>query len=396
MPVLNGLDQLSSNNVISMLTGNLGYLCHSASVNGYLEHGVDLLMKETKLKLKKIFGPQHGFVTDVQDNMVETKHTLHPIYNIPIYSLYSETRVPTDEMLEGLDTMIIDLQDVGVRVYTYISTMHLLMEKIHKEGRPLKIVVFDRPNPARLDIVEGTVLNPEYQSFVGRAKLPQRHGLTFGEVARFYQQTEFPSVKLEVVTMKNLDRHSSVYGLSQLWVNPSPNLSTRESALIFPGSVIFEGTNISEGRGTTRALEQVGHPKLMPYKFADHINDLFLKHKVGGIKARAVNFFPMFQKYAGSACGGVFLHPTDETNARSWRASQILLRELYQELGEHFKWNDKPYEYESNRLAIDYINGSDELRLWVERNGHVDDLLHFEDRDLKEFLAVSRDLLFYR
>lgn len=395
MTVTTGLERLiHDKNCQNEIQGDIGVLCHSASVTSHFSFIIDELISLYGQRLKKIFGPQHGLVSDVQDNMVETDHTIHPYYQLPVYSLYSETRAPTTEMLEGLDTLIVDLQDVGTRVYTYISTLALTMQKAQECG--VKIVVLDRPNPVGGELMEGAISQEEWVCFVSQIPgIPMRHSLTLGEVAQWVQSFITPQVELSVIKMKNWQRSMCFQKTGLPWVSPSPNLPTPQGAQVFPGSVLFEGTNISEGRGTTRSLEQVGHPKLDAHKFALHFKSILKQAGLHGQEIRAVQFLPMFQKHAQKSCGGLFIHPTKQDHFRAWAVGQMLLRELYQELGHSFKWNDQVYEYETQHLAIDYINSGPKLRRWVESQGSADELFHIEQSGMDEFKRRRREILIY-
>lgn len=395
MTVSTGLERLIQDKKCqTQIQGNIGILCHSASVTSNFSFIVDELITLFGPRVKKLFGPQHGLVTDVQDNMVETDHAVHPFYQLPVYSLYSETRIPTAQMLEGLDTLIVDLQDVGTRVYTYISTLTLLMQKAQDSGP--KIVVLDRPNPVGGERIEGALSQAEWTSFVSQIpNLPMRHSLTMGEVARWVKRFHAPNVQLEVIQMLGWQRSLFFQDTGLPWVAPSPNLPTPEGAQVFPGSVLFEGTLISEGRGTTRSLEQIGHPNLEPNKFTQHFQKLLKKHGLKGQVVRPVNFYPMFQKHARQSCGGVFIHPTQKSEFRPWAVGQLLMRELYQELGDHFQWYAEAYEYETGHLAIDYINSGPELRKWVESQGSFDELCQLEYQGREEYIKKAKEVIIY-
>lgn len=393
--VITGLERLiMEKSLQDSIKGNIGYLCHSASIDSNFNTGVVLLQKLFGKRLIKLFGPQHGFVTDVQDNMVETTHYVHPYFKIPVYSLYSETRTPTDEMLEGIDTMIVDLQDVGTRVYTYISTLSLLMEKC--VGKNIKIVVLDRPNPVGGVMIEGCILKPDYKSFVGRYPIPQRHSLTMGEVGMYGKKILKTDCDLEVITMKNWKREMYWRDTELPWVLPSPNLPTPEGALTFAGTVLFEGTNVSEGRGTTRALEIAGFPGIESFSFCDRVMKRF--HDEGlteGFNLRPIIFLPTFQKHQGKNCGGVHIHPTINNKFESWTVSQMLCREFKRELGEAFEFHSKPYEYEFHKLAIDLINGTDEVRHWVNDLGSLTDLKKIETQGYDKYKNEREKVLLY-
>lgn len=393
--VITGLERLiAEKNFQEKIKGNVGYLCHSASIDSLFRPGVLLLQKFLGSRLKKLFGPQHGFVTDVQDNMVESTHYTHPYFKIPVYSLYSETRIPTDEMLEGLNTLIIDLQDVGTRVYTYISTLSLIIEKC--SGKDILIIVLDRPNPVGGEIIEGPLLESAYQSFVGRYPIPQRHSLTMGEVAMYGNKILKTDCNLEVIPMKNWKRSMHWQETKLPWVLPSPNLPTPEGALTFVGTVLFEGTNISEGRGTTRPLEMLGFPGIEPFSFCEKVTKKF--HEEGlqeNFILRPVVFLPTFQKHQGQNCGGVQIHTLDKKKFRPWTVSQMLCREFKRELGEKFEFHNKPYEYEFHQKAIDLINGTDKIRKWVDEMGPLFQLEEIERKGHEIFLRQKEEILIY-
>ena len=372
------------------IKGNIGLLCHSASVTSDLTHSIDVVQGLFGDRLKKLFGPQHGLVTDVQDNMVETEDYFHPHYQLPVYSLYGETRAPTKKMLKGLDTLFIDLQDVGTRVYTYIQTLSLCLQACSDFG--VAVVVLDRPNPVGGEMVEGNILEPEFKSFVGLHEIPQRHGMTMGEMSLWIKNHLNLSIDLKVIKMSGWKRQMSFSDTGLNWINPSPNLSTPDSAFSFVASVLFEGTNISEGRGTTRGLELVGHPKIEAYSFSEHLNK---KLNDPDIYFRPQVFLPTFHKWEGKACGGVQLHCVNPSTAKMWRAGQFLCQEIYHHLGEEFEWTKKPYEYEFSGLAIDYINGTDKVKNWVEMHGNLQELEEIEQSNFSDFLKTRKDVLLY-
>lgn len=374
--------------------GKIGYLCHAASVTKDIEHGLIALKRVFGDRLVKVFGPQHGFVTDVQDNMVESKHTIHPYFGLKVYSLYSETRIPTPEMLEGLDHVFVDLQDVGTRIYTYIYTMTYMMEACQKLG--IQVVILDRPNPINAETMEGNVLDMKFDSFVGRHPLPVRHALTMGEVAKMHQKYwGGKDCNLEVIQMKGYQRSMSFEDTNLPWILPSPNLATVEAAYTFVGTVLYEGTNISEGRGTTRSLEIVGHPKIEAFKFHDKLKLVLEKERLLGQVLRPLVFLPTFQKHKGMPCGGFQIHVTDRKTFEPWRLCQTLCREFYHELGADFVWKQPPYEYEYHRMPIDLINGTDKLRHWVEKNGNRDEYQAIMREGEDTYQKQRREILLY-
>jgi len=392
--VTTGLEKLVSNQTLqNKFKGNIGLLCHSASIDSNYVLAPIHIKKIFGGRFKKLFGPQHGFVTDVQDNMMESKDYIHPYFGVPVHSLYSHTRIPTDAMLVGLDHLFVDLQDVGTRVYTYISTLSLIMEKV--QGRKIEIIVLDRPNPVGGNIIEGNLLEKDYKSFVGRHEIPQRHALTMGEYAKYVQQNFFPNVNLTVIEMQNWKREMFYKHTGLPWVNPSPNLPTMEGAITIVGTVLFEGTNISEGRGTTRSLEIIGHPKIEAFSFVDYLNNLPEIKELQGFILRPQVFMPTFQKHQRIPCGGLQIQVTNLDQIRPWTLSQLLCRELYHHLKSDFKWNDKPYEYEKEKLSIDLINGNSDVRLWVEKKGTLAELKKIEDNQMDNYKMAREKALIY-
>ncbi len=375
--------------------GNIGILCHSASIDENFNHALDILLNLFGQKVIKVFGPQHGFVTDVQDNMIETDHFIHPYYNLPIYSLYSETRIPTDEMLEDIDHLFVDLQDVGTRIYTYIYTLTHLLEKC--ASKDIEVIVLDRPNPIGAQHIEGNILDPKFASFVGRHSMPVRHALTIAEVAKMHQKFwAKTAANLSVIEMKNYQREMNFWQTKLPYVNPSPNLPTIEGCFTFAGTVLFEGTNISEGRGTTRSLEQIGHPKFDPWKLLSHFENIYQKLELTGFKLRPVSFYPMFQKHAHKNCGGFFIHITDYDNFKPWKVCQVFLKEFKHLFADHFQYKTDAYEYGENLQAMDMINGTDTIRKWYEEEKlNMDKLLEIEESGQEQFAKNRQEILLY-
>ena len=298
----------------------VGVVCNPASIDHAFRHIIDRLATADGVTLSAIFGPQHGFRSDVQDNMIETPHAVDAARRVPVYSLYSETREPTAAMLAGLDALVIDLQDVGTRIYTYIYTMANCLRAAARHGLP--VIVCDRPNPIDGVTVEGPMLVPGYESFVGQFPIPMRHGMTIGELARLFNEHFGLGAKLEVVAMDGWHRAQYFDATGQAWVLPSPNLPTLEAAVIYPGTVLFEGTLVSEGRGTTRPFELIGAPWVTdPDVFADALNGQALP----GVHFRPHTFEPTFQKHARVPCGGVQVHVTDRSVFRAVETGVVLI-----------------------------------------------------------------------
>ena len=376
--------------------GNLGLLYHSASVTSSYESTLEVLLKIFPDRVKKLFGPQHGIVSDVQDNMVESDHFSHPHFNLPVYSLYSETRKPTKEMLEGIDTLIIDLQDVGTRVYTYISTLQLICASITDYKLNIDIVILDRPNPVGGTIIEGNVLESKFTSFVGMLPIPMRHGMTFGEVGLFIKSHLKLDLNITVVPLRKWKRTMSFDQTGLPWINPSPNLPTINSALVFPGTVLFEGTNISEGRGTTRSLEVVGHPDIKdPFALKKEFLRSIDPFEITGYELRPLYFIPTFQKHQGVQCGGFHIHVTDKSSFKAWKLGQLLCYFFYHHSEIDFKWNIERYEYEPAVLAIDLINGTDKVRNWIEKKENIRNINAIEQERQEAFMETRKSILLY-
>lgn len=378
--VATGLEVLINDSTLQQkFKGNVALLCHNASIDANYTPAALKFKELFGNRFIKLFGPQHGFSTDAQDNMIETDHFIHPYFNIPVYSLYSETRTPTDQMLDQIDHLFVDLQDVGCRMYTYIYTLTLLLDKC--ADKHIEVIVLDRPNPLNGNTLEGNILDTDFTSFIGLHPIPVRHGMTIGEVGLMHQQYWAKNkADYSVIRMQNWKREMFFEETGLPWLLPSPNLARPESAYTFPGIVLFEGTELSEGRGTTQSLEIVGHPKLKPYEFyEDHLKEVLNTIQLPGVAFRPITFLPTFQKQVDSICGGLQMHITDKKICQPWRAGQLVMRELYKYLGSDFKWKNPPYEYDYTNMPIDIINGTDKLRHWVENNGDMTALDAFED-----------------
>lgn len=366
-----GLDNLiNSEEVRKLIKGRIGYLGHAASVSRRMENGLDEVVGLFGKRVIKAFGPQHGFGSVVQDNMIETPHVQHPAWNIPVYSLYGETRKPTDEMLDGTDTLIIDLQDVGTRVYTYIWTLYLTIEACL--GKDIRIVVLDRPNPVGGIITEGILPDPGWYSFVCMAPIPMRHGKTIGEMAEWFKDLNHWDLDLQVIQMTGWERNMLWKDTGRLWVNPSPNLPTAEGCLVYPGTVLIEGTVLSEGRGTTRSLEQFGHPDINPYTIRKDLVKFLDENNLQGMVLRPVHFQPTSQKFTGLVCGGYQVHVTDPDIFQPWKTMLYILKFLYHHAEIRPFWSTAPYEYQFDGLAFDWINGTDRIRKWIEADLSVE------------------------
>ena len=286
-----GIERLLGDQIDSLKGLRIGLICNQASVDHQFKHVADLFFDHPEINLTALFGPQHGIRGDVQDNMIETGHSVDPQTNLPVYSLYSETREPTEEMMRSVDAIVFDLQDVGCRVYTFIYTMAYAMKACAKYGK--KFIVCDRPNPINGDDIEGNLLEIGHESFVGMFPIPMRHGLTVGELAQLFNKEFGINCELQVISMENWSREDFYDETDAPWVMPSPNMPTVDTAVVFPGTVYLEGTQVSEGRGTTRPFEIFGAPYVNSKKFAENLNKLELP----GVIFRQINFLPTFQKH---------------------------------------------------------------------------------------------------
>ncbi|MES1255106.1 MAG: DUF1343 domain-containing protein, partial [Acidobacteriota bacterium] len=338
----------------------VGVVCNPSSIDAGFALLADRLAMEPTVEVAALFGPQHGFRSDVQENMIETGHRRDDRRRVPVYSLYSETRRPTAEMLRGLDTLVIDLQDVGTRIYTYIYTMAYCLEAARTHG--LEVVVCDRPNPIGGVAVEGPMLDAGFASFVGLYPIPMRHGMTIGELARLFNEHFGIGAKLEVVAMAGWTRDLYADETGLPWVLPSPNIPTLDSAVVYPGTVLFEGTNVSEGRGTTRPFEFVGAPWVNAEPFTEALNRAGLP----GVHFRPAVFEPTFHKHARTACGGCQIHVLDRRMFQPVETGIALLAAFRAAAPDRFAWRNPPYEYEHDKWPIDILAGSSELREQID------------------------------
>lgn len=385
--MLLGSERLLSSNRLRGL--KVGILANPASVDHGYRHIVDRLAGSDDFTLAAIFGPQHGFNSDLQDNMIETPHTEDPRRGVPIFSLYSETREPTKEMLDLIDVLVIDLQDVGARIYTFIYTMANCLRAAAKTGTP--VIVCDRPNPIGGIQTAGPMLEPGFESFVGQYPIPMRHGMTVAELAKLFNEAFGIGAPLETVTMEGWSRDFYFDDVDVPWVMPSPNMPTLDTAIVYPGTVLFEGTMVSEGRGTTRPFELIGAPYLDAEALAARMN----AHGLAGVYFRPAVFEPTFQKHAKTPCGGCQLHVTSRTDFEPVIAGAALIRECYGLAPGQFKWREGPYEYEHDKMPIDILAGSPELREQVEAQVPVAEIAASWTKGVAAFEELRAPYLLY-
>jgi uncharacterized protein YbbC (DUF1343 family) len=338
----------------------LGLVANPTSVTADLTHAATALLRARAFRLEALFGPEHGIWANAQD-LVEVEDSRDPLTGLPVHSLYGKTRVPTKEMLAGLDAVLFDVQDIGSRYYTFAYTMLHVLEACAAAG--VSVVVLDRPNPLGGEVVDGNVLDPEYRSFVGLHPLPARHGLTVGELALFFRAERRLDVDLSVVPMRGWRRRMHFEDTGLPWVLPSPNMPTVDTAFVYPGGCLIEGTNLSEGRGTTRPFELVGAPWLDPWGLARDLE----RERLPGVRFRPVFFTPTFQKHAGRLCGGLQVHVLDRGRFSAFLTYLLLVHHARRQDPRRFAWRDPPYEYELVRRPFDILCGTDRVRLTIEQ-----------------------------
>ncbi len=397
-----GIDRLLAEGALRRgLAGRrLALLAHPASSTAELVHSLDALIAVGDLTVTSAFGPQHGLRGDKQDNMVESPDFEDPVHHIPVFSLYGAARRPTPAMLDTFDVLLVDLQDVGCRVYTFITTLRYVLEEAARHGKAVRVL--DRPNPAGRP-VEGLTLREGWESFVGAGPLPMRHGLTLGELGNWFVRALKLDVDYQVVAMKGW-RPDAAPGFGwpvreRSWINPSPNAPNPFMPRCYPGTVLVEGTTLSEGRGTTRPLELFGAPGVDGASLLTEMRRQ-APEWLEGCRLRPCWFEPTFHKHAGALCGGLQIHVDDQAydhaRFRPWRLQALALKALRELQPEYPLWRDFVYEYESGRLAIDIISGSELLRQWVDDpHATAGDLEAMAARDEGEWLEARRESLLY-
>ena len=388
-PIQLGLERLLEEDAELLAGARAGLICNQASVDHGFRHAADLLHSHPDVDLRALFGPQHGIRGDVQDNMIETAHGTDRTTGLPVYSLYSETREPTENMLSDVDVLVFDMQDVGCRIYTFVYTLANCMRAASKLGK--RVVVCDRPNPINGVGVGGNLLEPEYASFVGQFPLPTRHGMTVGELARMFNDHFSINCDLEVVPMNGWQREFWHDDTDAPWVLPSPNMPTLDSATVFPGTVHFEGTQVSEGRGTTRPFELIGAPYIDADAYADKLNAL----QLAGVYFRSCGFQPTFQKHAGVTCGGVQIHVTNRDEFEPVFAGVAMVKLVHDMYPQDFRWKAPPYEYVYDKNPFDVIAGTNKIREAFEQGVELDTIHETWQRPLLEFKQLRESFLIY-
>jgi uncharacterized protein YbbC (DUF1343 family) len=387
-----GLDIIDADPSLTSSWGRCGLVCNQASVTLDLKPAWEVLARALGKRLVALFGPQHGFYGTKQDNMIETSHSTFSSSGIPLYSLYSETREPSEAMMADLDTLIIDLQIVGCRIYTWKATIAGCMRAAKKFGK--KIVVLDRPNPVGGIVCEGRVLDKDSTSFVGEYPIPMRHALSAGEAARFFNS--FIGCELDVVKMHHWDPNLYWQDLGRRWILTSPNLPTIEPVYVYPGTVIFEGTNLSEGRGTGLPFQFIGAPYISSSRAFKETTMRILGGKTPGVFLREAQFEPTSQKWAGKTCHGIQIHVQEPRLVRSLDLSVALVRAAIELGGDDFNWKQPPYEYDFHTLPMKLIYGSQKTdQKFMSRDFSIEDPFWHEGID-RYIDGVTKYLLYPR
>ncbi|HEX8482499.1 MAG TPA: DUF1343 domain-containing protein [Allosphingosinicella sp.] len=377
----------------------VAYLAHPASVTSDLTHGLDALAALGELKLSAAFGPQHGLRGDKQDNMVESEDFTDPVHGIPVFSLYGEVRRPTGQSMGTFDVVLIDLQDLGCRIYTFITTLLYVLEAAAQHGK--SVWVLDRPNPAGRPI-EGMTLLPGWESFVGAGPIPMRHGLTLGELGLWFVDHFKLDVDYRVIEMEGYTPDAAPgfgWPVDRLWINPSPNAANLNMARAYAGTVMLEGATLSEGRGTTRPLELFGAPDIHARAVIAEMRR-FAPPWLAGCRLREIWFEPTFHKHEGKLCNGVHIHAEgaayDHGAFKPWRLQALAFKAIRRLYPNYDLWRDFPYEYEFGKLAIDVINGGPGLREWVDDAGAEPGDLHaLTAPDEEAWVEEGRPYLLY-
>ncbi len=385
-----GIEQLLSSPPQWLLGCRLGLLCNQASTDSKLRHSRDLINKTFPGQLTCLFSPQHGFFSEKQDNMIESGHRLDSVTGLPLYSLYSKQRRPNKEMFDLFDVLIIDLFDVGTRVYTFLYTMAYCLEAAAEHGK--KVLVLDRPNPVGGKLLEGNIIQQDCYSFVGLYPIPMRHSLTFGELARLLNNHFRIGADLEVISMQGWQREMLYTDTGLPWVFPSPNMVSPTASLVYPGQVIWEGTNISEGRGTCLPFELFGAPFFNCDEILGKIKESI---DLDGCFLRPLIFEPTSNKWAGQACHGFQIHVTDPALFRPYRTSLTILQAVMLLHPEAFQYKEPPYEYDHKRLPMDLILGDTNLRIALEQGKNILDLENSWQDDLDDFDKLRQEVFLY-
>jgi Uncharacterized protein conserved in bacteria len=385
-----GIERLLTDKLGSINGQRIGLVCNQASVLPDLSHAADIFFEHPSIDLTTLFGPQHGIRGDVQYNMIETPHSEDERTGIMVYSLYSETREPTEEMLSDVDTIVVDLQDVGCRIYTFVYTMANCMRAAKKYGK--RVVVCDRPNPINGREIEGNITEHEFKSFVGQFELPTRHGMTIGELAKMFNEHFAIGCELEVIEMQSWNRNMWFEETGLPFVLPSPNIPTVDTCVVFPATVHLEGTELSEGRGTTKPFELNGAPFIDPRKWVAALDE----YEFPGVVFREAYFRPTFCEFSGETCGGLQMHVFNRNIFRPVIVGVAMVKTVYDMYPEQFQWRQNAYEYVFDQNPMDVIAGTDKIRKAIETGGSVKEIEESWEPGLKDFAKVREPYLLYK
>jgi len=383
-----GLDSFDSKILPLIRKKKTGVLCHAPSISSDFNHIIDIVNRHDETELSAIFGPQHGLFGQTQDNMIEWEGYIHPFYRVPVYSLYGKTRIPTDEMLSGLEVLLVDMQDVGTRPYTYMWTLKNCMQACREKSIP--VVIVDRPNPLGGLKRDGAILKRHYFTFVGGAEIPLCHGMTIGEIAFWINEKEDINCNLEIVRMDGWERKMEWEHTGLPWVFPSPNMPSVNTARVYPGMVLVEALNISEGRGTTLPFELCGAPFLDTTAIIKELNNM----KIPGCAFRQHNFIPTFHKFRDEYCSGLQIHITDYKSYEPVYTAACLFKKIEQITGK-LRFKDPPYEYEENLIPFDILSGDNNLRNTIKDNGSLNQERERWRNDISIFDREVKDYLLY-
>jgi len=390
MKVLSGLDVVSMQMPVQLRGKSIGILCHSSSITREYRFITEVFGSDSGCRLAALFGPQHGISGQTQDNMIEWESTTDPVLGVPVHSLYGEHRKPTPRMLAGLEALVVDLQDVGARLYTYIWTVKLCMEACAEAGIP--VVILDRPNPIGRVRTDGPVLKADYFTFVGGASIPLCHRMTIGEMALWIREKHIPRCELHVIRARGWRRNLLYHETGLPWVIPSPNMPTPQTALVYPGMVLAEALNLSEGRGTVIPFELTGAPFLNSHRLLSELRD----RKIPGCSFRLHDFIPTFHKFAGAYCRGIQIHVTDASSFRPVATALNLFDAIIKTSPEgSLTFNPPPYEYEYRLMPFDILSGDSRMREVLEKRLSLSDEIARWDASIAEFSVEFRPLALY-
>ena len=388
--VKTGLEIITEKLPLQLKGKRIGVVCHAPSITRDFRHITEIFFHRSDCRLSAIFGPQHGIFGQTQDNMIEWQSQFHPVYDVPVYSLYGENRKPTPGMLMDIDILLIDLQDIGARLYTYIWTVKLCMEACAETGIP--VWVLDRPNPIGGLPCDGPVLKEEYFTFVGGAAIPLCHRMTIGEMALWIKGKYFQKCDLNIVWMEGWKRNSFYDETGIPWVLPSPNMPTLESAIVYPGTVLIEALNLSEGRGTTIPFELFGAPFIDPYKLKTNLE----RRRIPGCAFRIHGFIPTFNKFSGSYCNGLQIHVTKPRDYYPvFTALELFDAVIETSPPDSLKFNPPPYEYENTHMPFDILSGDPVMRTSLISRMSVKNERERWDNEIEVFLLEFNQLAVY-